>query len=371
MKGKRSIVFVFALMSMTGFAQIDKLPDGFTVLDQCESTVIKSQDRTGTCWSFSTSSFLESEIIRTYGTHIDLSEMFTVRNIYMEKAMKYVRYQGMANFSQGSLAHDVLYSYQKYGMMPESAYSGKNGKKKHDHSAMAKELKSFLDSMIKTHHIDPHWKQSFTNILDKHMGPVNPIFDYEGKSYNPMSFAKEVLKLDMNAYIGFTSFTHHNFYEPMVVEVPDNFSDGVYTNLPLDELMKVLDEAIAEGFSVEWDGDVSEVGFARRKGYAVFNNDTNAIKNLPDLPSEGEVSQELRQALFDSYETTDDHLMHITGKTQTEDGRVFYVVKNSWGKKAGIEGHVLMSDAYMRMKTVSLYVHKSAVPRSILDKLED
>lgn len=359
-------VALCALSSLT-WAQIEKLPKGFTLINECEVTEVKSQDRTGTCWSFSTSSFLESEVLRIQGKSIDISEIFTVRNIYMEKAVKYVRYHGISNFSQGSLAHDVLNSYAKYGMMPEEAYSGKNNQDKHNHSALVKELKEYLDAVIAKGAIDPHWKEGFLTILDKHLGAVKPVFEYEGKSYNPRSFADEVLKLDMNDYIGLTSFTHHPFYQNMVVEVPDNFSDGVYYNVPLDGMLASIDDALNDGYTVEWDGDVSEPGFVRSKGYAVYATDTSALKKLPEVPQELAVSQELRQAKFDNYETTDDHLMHITGKVTSEDGRTFYVVKNSWGSSAGIEGYVLMSEAYMRMKTVSIYLHKDVVNAEVLD----
>lgn len=368
---KTYIALSLLFLGLNAHAQIKELPEGFTLINQCEATEVKSQDRTGTCWSFSASSFLESEVLKEQGRQIDISEIFTVRNIYMEKAEKYVRYQGISNFSQGSLAHDVLFSCAKYGMMPESAYNGKNGEEKHNHYPMVKELKTFLDSMIKTHHIDPHWKQEFTEILDSYLGPVEPTFMFEGELFNAKSFADKVLHLTMTDYVGFTSFTHHNFYEEMIVEVPDNFSDGKYINLPLDELMDVIDHALANNFTIEWDGDVSEVGFARKKGYAVLTNDTNAIKELPTLPNELDVSQNVRQASFDNYETTDDHLMHITGKTTSENGRIFYIVKNSWGEKAGIEGHVLMSEAYMRMKTVSIYVNRAGISSDILDKLKD
>lgn len=370
---KRNII-IAALLVFTTLniqAQIKELPEGFTAVNQCDATVVKSQDRTGTCWSFSTTSFLESEIIKKHGKHIDISEIFTVRNIYMEKAQKYIRYHGLANFSQGSLAHDVFMSYKKYGMMPESAYSGKNGAKRHDHTEMEKELKAYLDSVIKVGRIDPHWKEAFVVILDKHLGPVKPVFEYEGKTYNARSFADEVIDLNMEDYIGFTSFTHDEYYDDMVVEVPDNFSDGEYYNLPLDEMMQVIDDAIGKGYTIEWDGDVSEIGFARKKGFAVFTNDTAAIGKLPKLPEEMKASAELRQALFDSYETTDDHLMHITGIAKSKDGRKFYVVKNSWGSKAGVEGYTLMSEAYMKMKTISVYVNQAAVDQSLLDKLED
>jgi bleomycin hydrolase len=370
MKKRLSFIVLLAVAVMAQ-AQINQLPEGFKLLKQCEATEVKSQDRTGTCWSFSTSSFLESEVLRTQNKHIDLSEMFTVRNIYMEKAINYIRYQGKANFSQGSLAHDVLMSYEKYGMMPESAYNGKNGKEKHNHSDLVKDLKTYLDNMIKTGRIDPEWKGGFVAILDRHLGAVDAVFTYEGKEYNARSFADEVLKLNMDDYVGITSFTHDEYYDDMVVPVPDNFSDGEYYNLPLDEMMEVINQAIVNGYTIEWDGDVSEPGFLRKRGYAVYSEDSSDLANLPEMPQEMAVSPELREAKFDSYETTDDHLMHITGRAENEAGVQFYVVKNSWGDQAGMEGHLLMSEAYMKMKTISIIVHKDAIEESIYNKLED
>lgn len=371
MKMKYSFLSAALLIGLGATAQIKNLPEGFTAVNNCEATIVKNQGRTGTCWSFSTSSFIESEVLRTQGKTIDLSEMFTVRNIYLEKAINYVRYHGTVNFSQGSLAHDVLYSYEKYGMMPEVAYSGMNGAKYHDHSKMEGELKAYLDTLLAHKPVEPHWKQGFTDILDKYMGPVKPMFEFEGQTYNAQSFAQQVLKLDVEDYVGITSFTHHEYYDDFVLEVPDNFSRGEYNNLPLNEMMTILNDALAAGYSVEWDGDVSEIGFGRKSGFAVYTEDTAAMNNLPVLPAEMPVSQDLRQAEFDNQNTTDDHLMHITGMVKSADGRVFYVVKNSWSEKAGIEGYALMSESYMKMKTISIMVHKSAIKKSMRKKLDD
>ena len=332
-------IFISAL----GYAQ-NALPKGYEWVNQIEHTSIKSQDKTGTCWSFSTNSFLESEVLKMTGKAIDLSEMFTVRNIYLEKAENYVRYHGKANFSQGSLAHDVLNSYKKYGMMPESVYSGKKGKI-HDHSLIVKELKSFLDSMIKSGAIQEQWKLDFTNIMDQHLGGPPQLFEYEGVMYNPRTFADQVLKLDVNNYIGLTSFTHLEKGQMVNLKIPDNFSDGEYLNVDLAMMIKAIDSTLARGHSVEWDGDVSEKTFNVKTGMATYREKEN-------------ITEEKRQAEFDSYTTTDDHLMHIVGKAKDKDGNEFYVVKNSWGSKSGANGYMFFSENYMSMKTVSIYIPK-------------
>ncbi|MCB9262305.1 MAG: aminopeptidase [Flavobacteriales bacterium] len=340
-----------------GYAQQPNLPKDYSIVKFCGATEVKSQDNTGTCWSFSTSSFIESEVLKKTGKHIDLSEMFTVRNIYLEKAIKYIRYHGTCNFSQGSLAHDVFNSYKKYGMMPESAYSGLNGKAKHNHQLLEKELKNYLDSVIKIGEIDPHWNEGFSVILDKYLGVVNPVFEFDGKSYNARTFADEVLGLDLTDYIGLTSFLHHPFSQNMVVEVPDNFSDGEYYNVPLNSFQKMVDNALNAGYSIEWDGDVSEVGFDRKNSFARFYNDTISAKSNMETPA----SAELRQALFDNYKTTDDHLMHIVGLVSGPNKEKYYLVKNSWGNKSGFDGYLLMSETYFLMKTVSIYLNSEAI----------
>lgn len=361
-----SLLIIILCSSSFALAQIK-----FEPISTCEASSVKSQGRTGTCWSFSTSSFLESEFTRIHGKEVDLSEIFTVRNIYLEKAQKYLRYHGTCNFSQGSLAHDVINSYTAYGMMPEEAYSGRNSEGKHNHTALEKELKSYLDSMLKTKPIQEDWKVGFVEIMDAHLGAPPAMFTYEGVLYNPRTFTEKYLKLNMEDYVGFTSFIHHDFYDDFILEIPDNFSNGEYINLPIDELMAVIQRSLMNGISVEWDGDVSERGFMMRKGVALFNNDTNDLKKLPILPKEETSSAKLRQELFDAHITTDDHLMHITGMAKDENDMVYYRTKNSWGNKLGFDGYIYMSDAYMRMKTVSVVVHKDAIPGEILLKLKD
>ena len=177
--------------------------------------------------------------------------------------------------------------------------------------------------------------------------------------------------MKMGKYYGFTSFTHHKFYDKFIVEVPDNFSNGKYNNVPLNELMSVMDEALEEGYTIEWDGDVSEKGFMRRGGYAFNTNDTNILKQAPNVTAEEPTNQSLRQVGFDNLTTTDDHLMHVVGKAKYSDGKIFYIVKNSWSTKAGFDGYYLMSEAYMKMKTVSIIVNKKAVKKKLLKKLDD
>jgi len=366
---KQLFVLSFALsFSLSLFAQGRALPS-FEVDATCYSSPIKSQGRTGTCWSFSTSSFLESEYQKKTGKEIDLSEMFTVRHIYVEKAQKYLRYHGLSNFSQGSLGHDVIRSYNQYGIVPESVYSGLKRDSIHNHSVMEAELKRYLDSLLRNKPIHPEWKRGFDAILDRHIGTPPEMFEYQGVLYNPKSFADKYVNLDDEKYIGLTSFIHHEKYSKFTVEVPDNFSDGQYFNVELNELIRAMDNALEMGYTVEWDGDVSERGFNTRFGVAVWNNDSAALSMLPAIPEEKEVNAELRQALFDSHKTTDDHLMHIVGIAHSPDGRKFYITKNSWGTRAGINGFMYMSEDYVKMKTICIMINQKALPKNLSNRL--
>lgn len=340
------------------------LPEG-QVPFSGEVTEVKSQGRTGTCWSFSTTSFLESELLRLGRGSWDLSEMFTVRMIYLDKADQYVRFQGTTNFSQGSLGHDVLRVYKKYGMMPESAYSGKNGKEVHNHSKMEKEMKSYLDTMIKSGTVKVGWENDINAIMDRHMGEIPEAFEVNGEFYNPRTFADEVLKLDVDQYVGLTSFIYQPLHEEVVVEVPDNYSRGEYFNVELPLFTNVIYDALDKGFTIEWDGDVSGGGFNAKVGFAIYIPDSVHYKSMEDMPQESSYNQDERQAEFDSYATTDDHLMHVVGTTRSEDGKLYYIVKNSWGNKVSFDGFVLMSEAYMAMKTVCIIMHRDALPEDL------
>ncbi len=333
----------------------------FTVDKDCRHTSVKSQDRTGTCWSFATTSFLESELLRMGKGEHDLSEMFTVRTIYEDKARNYILRQGKANFGQGSLAHDVLRAVSLAGVVPQEVYSGLlPGQKRYDHSEMEAVLKGMLDGVLKGKHPSPYWPDAFRAVLDVYMQPVPEHFNYRGKSYTPRTFA-ESLGISPDDYISFTSFTHHPFYTSFVLEIPDNYSNGSYYNLPLDELVAVVDEAIAKGYTVAWDGDVSEEGFSARAGLAVLPADPDRSDLFTRPGEELKVTQDMRQQGFMDFSTTDDHLMHIVGMAHDQNGTKYYIVKNSWGKIGPYGGVVYISEAYFRMKTIAVTMHKSAV----------
>jgi len=341
----------------------------FKIEKKVNCTSIKNQARTGTCWSFSTTSFLESELIRMGMDDINLSEMFIVRNIYQDKAHNYVMRQGKANFSQGSLAHDLIRMAEKKGLMTEQAYSGlMENETRYDHSEMEKGLKGFLDGIRKSKVLSTKWKTAFNCILDSYMGPAPQQFDYEGKSYTPESFV-EFTKLKMDDYISITSFTHHPFYKKFILEIPDNYSNGSFYNVPLDEMMSIIDYALLAGYSISWDGDVSEKGFSAKNGVAVLPVD-NKREDLFTLPgAETKVTQDNRQENFENYRTTDDHLMHIVGIALDQAGTKYYITKNSWGEISDYKGFLYMSESYMRMKTMSVMIHKDALPRISSKKL--
>lgn len=360
-----------AVLSFIGIISINHQaqpigPFNFKVVKNLEATEVKNQENTGTCWSYSASSFLESEILRKSGKKVDLSEMFSVRKIYLEKATLYLRYHGKANFSQGALAHDELYAVKTYGLMPEEAYDGKPDGKPYNHDKLEQDLKTYLDSLLSKNIIEPQWKERFEVLLDNYLGVCPALFVYEGTNYNSKSFAAS-LGIKVEDYVGFTSYTHHPYYKPFCLEVPDNFSRGQYTNIPMDQMMELISASITKGYTVEWDGDVSESGFIKKYGAAVLLKKGETIGNVP--PIEDVPTQELRQVTFDSHETTDDHLMHITGIATDQNGKRYFITKNSWGKATGIAGYVYMSENYVKLKTVSIYVHKDVIPAAIKNNL--
>ena len=363
---------------LANFLQAQEL-DGFKMeaVSGVEATTVKSQGNTGTCWSFSCTSFLESEMIRQGKTPIDLSEMYAVRQTYLKKAERYLRFHGKANFSPGSLGHDVINVLGEHGAMPEVAFDGKlDPKRPHNHQALDKELKTHLDSLVKNRrNIDENWLEGIGVILDKHLGELPDEFEFEGKSYTAESFAKEVVGLNAEDYISFTSFSHHPFYKPFVLEVPDNFSHGLFYNLPINELTQLAEYALENGYSIEWDGDVSEDGFAARSGLAVVPEvdwseieDKTTVFNSPI--DEKEITQQVRQQAFNTYKLTDDHLMHLTALVKDQTGKKYFLTKNSWGEIGPLKGYLYMSEAYFKLGTVSLLVHKDAIPADILEKLQ-
>lgn len=345
------------------------------------NTPVKDQYHTGTCWSFSTLSFLESEMLRLGKPEVDLSEMFVVWHTYSEKAQKDVRVHGSMNFSAGGAFHDVTNMIKKYGIVPESVYNGLNyGESKHVHGEMDKVLKGQVDAVIenKNKRLTTAWHEAFEATLDSYLGEIPSAFNYEGKDYTPHSFARDFIGLNIDDYVEISSYTHHPFYTRFILEVPDNWSwDEVY-NVPVNEMQEIIDNSLANGYSVAWATDISEKGFSTSKyGVALVNNveENSGAEVAPDSIlfttnfMEEPVTQEKRQAAFDSYQTTDDHAMHIIGLATDQDGHEFYKIKNSWGNYNKFKGYFYVSKPYVNYKTTCIMVHKDAIPKQIRKKL--
>lgn len=367
---------LIALVAFSGSvsqAQVEmKSPNsyGFESVKTISSTPVKSQDRTGTCWSFATSSFLESEAIRMGHGPQDFSEMYVVRNVYKDKARNYVMRQGKANFSQGSLSHDLIRVIGDHGMVPESIYSGKlEGDKKHDHSEMAAVLKGMLDGVLKQKRLSKKWMKAFDAVVDTYLGETPQQFTYDGNKYSANTYAKK-MGLDADNYVNITSFTHHPFYKNFVLEIPDNYSNGAFYNLPIEDVQAIVENAINKGYSVAWDGDVSEKGFSSKNGMAIVPEDSKREDLFVNPGKEKMVTQDMRQEQFESYSTTDDHLMHLTGISKDKKGTKYFLIKNSWGEVSEYKGYLYMSESYLQLKTVAILVHKDAIPASIKNKMK-
>ncbi|MCD6069071.1 MAG: pepC [Bacteroidetes bacterium] len=354
----------------------------FTVTKNIEATSVKNQGKTGTCWTFSSLSFFESELIRMgKGKDFDLSEMFVVRTAYPLKAENYVRMHGKAQFAEGGEFHDVAYVLKNYGMVPTAVYNGsfQNGAKApYDHkvmdSVLAGQLKQVVDP--KNEVIQPaEWRGQFNSTLNTYLGEAPQNFEFKGKKYTPQSYAKE-LGLNADDYVYITSFTHHPFYQPFVIEIPDNWAWQQAYNIPLDEFMQTMSGAINKGFGIGWAADVSEKYFRFKEGLAIVPEDWASMKdadkdNAFTTPvKQAAINQEIRQAAFDNYETQDDHGMHIVGMAKDQNGAPYYIVKNSWGTDRNeCDGYFYASEAYVKYKTISIMVHKKALDPVLAKKL--
>jgi bleomycin hydrolase len=343
-----------------------------SLVNRVDYTPVKNQANTGTCWSFSMTSLVESQAIKGGLGEFDLSEMFTVRNIYINKARNYVLRQGVAQFGPGGLGHDVINSISQYGAVPESVYSGLLlGVTTHDHGQMDALLKQYLDSLLRSRPIPSDWMTGFRNILDDHLGKPPETFMYKEKQYTPLTFAKEVLRFDANDYVMLTSFTHHPFYEPFILEIPDNFKNGSYYNLPIDELITLTTRAIEQGYSLMWDADVSNRFFRQKDGYAVLwkSLPLNGEVVNPDGPEEP-YDQARRQTLFENLTTQDDHLMHLVGVERSAGGKRFFLVKNSWGEVGPFKGFIHVSETYFAINTLSIVMPKAVLDKALLARLQ-
>jgi bleomycin hydrolase len=395
MKKIIAITFLSIVLLLTANAQdtLRNKKDGgyiFTVVKDLEATEVQNQNRTGTCWSFSALSFFESELIRMGKGKVNLSEMFIVRNAYSDKVEKYVRMHGDINLAAGGAFHDIPYIIKKYGIVPEEVYKGLNyGAEEHNHDEMDDLVKAMADQLIKKSKLTTAWKPAIESTLDAYLGAVPKEFEVKGKKYTPQSYANS-LGLNMDDYVAISSFTHHPFYQKFILEVPDNWVWGSMYNVKLDEMMKTIDNAIMNGYTVAWASDVSEKGFSFKNGLAIVPEDPDKIvktgednKNFSDAGADKKgsifdapgqekvITQEIRQEAFDNFETTDDHGMHITGIVKDQLGNKYYIVKNSWGTKHNdCDGYFYASEAFVRYKTMNILVHKDAVPKDLAKKFQ-
>jgi aminopeptidase C len=396
MKKTLSTLMLVALATTGAMAQAKPAEEGykFTVVKENPVTSIKNQASSGTCWSYSSISFLESEAIKKGAPKdIDLAEMFPVWMGYSDKAEKFIRLNGFLNFAQGSSFGDVIYTLKHYGMLPQAELEGLNyGETLNKHAEMESAMKAYLNAINANPNrkLSTAWHEGLEGILEAYLGEIPETFTYAGKQYTPQSFAKDFLKLNADDYVSITSFTHHPFYSQFAIEVPDNWRWDLSYNLPLDEMMQIFDYAIENGYTVAWASDVSEAGFNRQglgivpdvegnrkeagsdeaRWIGVSAEQQNAILNNTNAPGkELKITQELRQEGYDNRTTTDDHGMHIYGIAKDQNGGKYYMVKNSWGETGKYKGFWYVSESFVQYKTMNIVVNKAAIPANIRKKM--
>jgi len=359
-------IFVFTLMlfltyNFEIFAQKD---NDFEIIKQIKTTSVKDQGSSGTCWSFATVSFLETEYLRENNEEIDLSEMFIVYNAYITKAKYYLLLHGKENFSQGGQAHDVIDILNTNGIILEDDYSGLiNNAKAHNHYKLEAGLKNYLDSIIETNKIPSDAMKVVEQKIISYLGATPTQVNYKSINYTTKEFNEKVLNLNPDDYIEITSYSHHDYYTTFDLEIPDNWSHNKYYNVPIEDLISIIDNSVNLGYSVCWDGDVSESKFNHAKSKAVL---TDADKT--GITTNG--IEKYRLITFENYETTDDHLMHLTGIAKNKDGEIYYQIKNSWGAKSNkSDGFLYMSKDFVELKTVAILVNKNSIPENIKTKL--
>ena len=391
---------LLALIIVPSFAQkknsasTTKIEEGykFTPVVELKATPVKNQASTGTCWCFATTSFIESELLRLGKGEYDLSEMFIVRDNYTDKLNDNYLRQGKGNLGPGSVGHDWMYGFKNYGIVPDEVYNGLNyGSPTHNHG----ELNAFINAVasvpVQRKNESEQYHKIVDAILDTYLGKIPENFTYKGVNYTPKSFAAS-LGINPGDYVEITSFTIFPFYTQGLLEIPDNWRMERYYNVPLDELIQTMDYALHNGYTIAWDGDISERGFSHSKGVAIFpelskvDNYSTTDRARLEKMSPGErseeafkfaspfpevnVTQEIRQAGFENFTTTDDHLMHLTGIVKDQNGTKYYITKNSWGTDRNtFGGYLNMSESYVRAKTISILVHKNAIPAEIKTKL--
>ncbi|MGO1521657.1 MAG: aminopeptidase C [Sphingobacterium sp.] len=357
----------------------DNSKEGFTFTEVINlgSTSIKDQGSSGTCWSYSGNSFLESEMMRMGKEPVEISQIFTARNTYIEKAKNYVRLHGNQAQGDGGQLHDVLTIFKKYGAVPYDVYRGlPEGQDRNNFSEMSPILQSITASVAKSKKPSPNWINAFTAAMDAYLGEAPESFEYKGKTYTPRTFADQVIGINPDDYVGISSFQEHEYYQPFVLLIPDNWSFESFYNVPMNDLTGIIDQALENGFTVAWATDVSEKSFSWKNGVAyvpekpIEKMSSEEVDQLFNGPKpEAAVTENQRQTAFDNYQTTDDHGMHIVGTVKDQNDKEYYIVKNSWGTTNDYQGYMYATKEFVRYKTISLLLHKNALNNRIKGKL--
>lgn len=388
---KLTILTIAIVSCLGGFAQKDTTGFVFTTVKENKITSVKNQNRSSTCWAYSALGFLEAELLRLNKGDHDFSEMFVVYHTMLDRAVNYVRLHGDASFSPGGSFYDVLYCWRHYGIVPDNVMPAgvMYGDTLANHSDLDAAAKAYVDVIAKStaSKISPLWRRPLEAIYETYLGKLPQEFTYKGKKYTPRSFA-DSFGLNMNDYVSLTSYSHHPFYEAFAIEIQDNWRGAKSYNLPIDELMQVMRNAVNTGYTIAWGSDVSEEGFTRngiavmpdvKKGAELTGSDMAHWLGLSKADRRAEltsrplpemtVTQQMRQEAYDNWETTDDHGMLIYGLAKDQNGKQYFMVKNSWGQAGKYKGFWYASGAFVAYKTMNIVVHKNAIPKEILKKL--
>ena len=398
---KRLLTFALAALVCLGASAAKKAPEKkkdnkpvFTTIKEIPITSVKDQNRSGTCWDYSTLSYFEAEILKATGKKYDLCESFVANKTYMERATQVVRFHGDCQFSQGGSAEDVLSTMKNHGIVPEGTmpFPGSlYGDSLNNFNEFFSLLEPYVAAIAKSDakKISNQWKVGLQGILDAYLGKCPEKFTFEGREYTPKSFMAS-LGINLNDYVSITSYTHHPFYSAFAVEVQDNWRFPLSYNVPMNEMMQIIDNAIEQGYTIAWGGDVSEDGFTRSGlAYAIDTKQTqslagsdmakwlkldkkkksNIIDSLGYTVPEIVPTQQMRQERFDNWELTDDHGMHIYGVAKDQNGKEYYMVKNSWGESGDYKGTWYMTKAFIAANTMDFLINKNAIPAEIRKKL--
>jgi len=381
MRKTNLIIFIVSVLSLSFFETYEirsQEPYNFNVIKELDATSVKSQGRTGTCWVFSTLSMMESELMRMGKGKFDLSEMFVVRQSYIDRADLYAKFHGHLNFGPGAQAWDVLNVIRDDGLVPQKTMPGfRIDSTIHDHGEMDAVLKSFVKTLVKnkTGKLSPVWKDAFEGMLEAYLGEYPETFTYKEQTYRPKEF-RNYLGIKPGNYLPFTSFEDHDYYASYVFESPDNWSMEEIYNVPLEELVEIMKESVRKGYTLAWAADVSDPGFRSDAGLAIvperhwdsYNNQERE-EMFRQPVKQRDVTAEMRQQDFDNYSTTDDHLMHIVGLAEDQMGNSYFIVKNSWGVDNPYDGYLYVSEAYVKLRTTSILLNKEVLDNDIREKL--